>query len=424
MVKKFLALLLICSTCARAETIRTDVLVIGGTVSGATAAIQSARSKVKTLLISPGKLLEQDFIPAASYTITTNKNLPTGIWGEFCDKTINFYNSTTGYQAQKDVTLKFDGSTGIDILLRIADTVKNLTIKTGMPFTSIKKDGSGWEVTSVKGDITTIIDAKIIVDATEKGDVVVKAGVSLPPMLDRSRTGAGQLYRTSVAVSDVLTEGFVPMRDLIVRNTDNLLVTEAVLPLSRDAQYLSLQMAVGQGAGAMAAYCAFFKTSTKNLKVRLVQQELLDYKAWLMPFTDIKPNERYVRAVQQIGATGMLKGEVKNNELYFMPEKTVLTGEIKPVLTEIYSRAFLWFNKEKPGEKFTEGNLLSLISEMTLSDPNTLQTTMRRDWKQKYHFTSEFDLARPVTRLEFAALVNQFLNPFARTVDMAGNIVN
>jgi hypothetical protein len=424
MLKKFLALLLICSTCARAETIKTDVLVIGGTVSGTTAAIQSARSKVKTLLISSGKLLEQGFVPAANYTITTNKNLPTGVWGEFCDKTINFYNSTTGYQAPPNAALKFDGSTGIDILLRIADTVKNLTIKTDMPFTSIKKDGSGWEVTSVKGDITTIIDAKIIVDATEKGEVVVKAGVSLPPMLDRSITDAGQLYRTSVAVSDVLTEGFVAMRNLIVRNTDNLLVTEAVLPLDRDAQYLPLQMAVGQGAGAMAAYCAFFKTSTKNLKVRVVQQELLDYKAWLMPFTDIKPNEHYIRAVQQIGATGMLKGEVKNNELYFMPEKTVFTGEIKPVLTEIYTRAFLWFNKEKPGEKFTEGNLLSLISEMTLSDPKTLQTTMQRDWKQKYHFTSDFDLSRPVTRLEFAALVNQFLNPFARTVDMAGNIVN
>src|ERR1700748_2553966 len=149
MVKKFLALLLICSTCARAETIKTDVLVIGGSVSGATAAIQCARSKVKTLLITqPGQWLEHALPSSASYTITTNKNLPTGIWGEFCDKTINFYNSTTGYQSQPNVTLKFDGAAGADILLRIADTVKNLTIKSGAPFTSIKKDGTGWEVTS------------------------------------------------------------------------------------------------------------------------------------------------------------------------------------------------------------------------------------------------------------------------------------
>jgi len=424
MIKKLLALILICTTCAHAETIKTDVLVIGGTVSGATAAIQSARSKLKTLLITPGQWLERSMPSTANFTITTNKNLPTGIWGEFCSKTINFYSNTTGYQSQPNVTLKFDGTTGADILLRIADTIKGLTIKTGMPFTSIKKDGTGWEITSIKGDNTTIIDAKVVIDASEKGEVVAKAGASLPPMLDRSKTDAGLLYRTSVAVSDVMKDGFVPIRDLVIRNADNLLVTDALLPENHDEQYLPLQMAIGQATGAMAAYCAFFKTTTKNLKVRIVQQELLDYKVYLMPFVDVKPTDRYIRAIQQVAATGMLKGEMKNGELYFMPEKVVSTEDVKPFLTEIYSRAFLWFNREKPGEKFTQGNLLSLISEMTLTDPGTLRTTMQRDWKQKYLFTSDFDLTRPVTRLEFAALVNQFLNPFGRTVDMAGNIVN
>lgn len=424
MVKKLLALLLICTACAHAETIKTDVLVIGGSVSGATAAIQSARSKLKTLLITPGQWLEHSMPSSASYAITTNKNLPTGIWGEFCGKTINFYSNTTGYQSQPNVTLKFDGTTGADVLLRIADTVKGLTIKTGMPFTSIKKDRTGWEVTSVKGDNTTIIEAKVVIDATEKGEVVTKVGASLPPMLDRSKTDVGLLYRTSVAVGDIMKDGFVTMRSLLVRNADNLLVTEALLPANHDEQYLPLQMAVGQATGAIAAYCAFFKTTTKNLKVRIVQQELLDYKAYLMPFVDVKPTDRYIRAIQQVGATGMLKGEMKNGELYFMPEKAVSTEEIKSFLTEIYSRAFLWFNKEKPGDKFTQGNLLSLISEMTLTDPNTLRITMQRDWKQKYHFTSDFDSVRPVTRLEFAALVNQFLNPFGRTIDMVGNIVN
>ena len=424
MVKKLLALLLICSTCAHAETIKTDVLVIGGTVSAATAAIQSARSKLKTLLITPGQWLEHAMPASGSYAIITNKNLPTGIWGEFASKTINFYSNTTGYQSQPNVTLKFDGATGSDILLRIADTVKDLTIKSSMPFTSIKKDGTGWEITSVKGDNTTVIDAKVVIDATEKGEVVTKVGASLPLLLEHAQTDAGLLYRTSVAISGILPGGFVPMRDLVVRNVDNLLVTDAILPAKHDEQYLPLQMALGQAAGAMAAYCAFFKTTTKNLKVRIVQQELLDYKAYLMPFVDVKSTDRYIRAVQQVAVTGMLRGEEKNNQLYFMPEKVVLTEEIKPFLSEIYSRAFLWFNKEKPGEKFTQGNLLSLISEMTLSDLNTLRNDIQHDWKQKYHFVSDFDPARPVTRLEFAALVNQFLNPFGRTVDMAGDIVN
>jgi len=31
---------------------------------------------------------------------------------------------------------------------------------------------------------------------------------------------------------------------------------------------------------------------------------------------------------------------------------------------------------------------------------------------------------RPITRREFAILANQYLNPFARTVDLGGKIMN
>jgi hypothetical protein len=119
----------------------------------------------------------------------------------------------------------------------------------------------------------------------------------------------------------------------------------------------------------------------------------------------------------------MLKRIFKRFDMVFMPDTTVTTAEIKPVLTEIYSRAFIWFDKEKPGEKFTVANTLSLISEFTLTDAKTLQATLQKDWQSKYGFTN-FDTARPITRLEFAVLVNQYLNPFARKIDLEGNIVN
>jgi hypothetical protein len=424
MVKRLLVLLLFSSSFTTAETIKTDVLVIGGSVSGATAAIQSARSKVKTMLIMPGGWLVTGMPAGSSYTITANRNLPTGIWGEFREKVTSFYKNTTGYDAGDQVTLKLEASTGADILKDIADTVKDLTIKLNTPVTTIKKDGIGWDVGITINGISTIIYAKVVVDATEKGEIVTKAGATLLPVLSRNQTSGGELYRTAIATSDMLPDGYIPMRDVVVRNADNLLVTEEILPVNDNIQYLPAQMALGQGVGTVAAYIAFFKTTSKNLKVRIIQQELLDFKGYLLPFTDVKRDDKYIRAVQQIGATGLLKGAQKGNELLFMPDAIVATDEVKPVLTEIYSRAFLWFNKEKPGGKFTEGNLLSLISEMTLSEPKTLQITMQRDWKAKYQFNSDFDLSRPVTRLEFAVLINQFLNPFARTIDMAGNIVN
>jgi hypothetical protein len=114
-----------------------------------------------------------------------------------------------------------------------------------------------------------------------------------------------------------------------------------------------------------------------------------------------------------------------NNALVlFMPDSVVATAEVEPFFKELYSRAFLWFNKEKPADKFTVGNLLSFISEITLAEPKALQTDMQKAWKTQYKFTSPFDTNRPVTRREFAILANKFLNPFARTVSLSGRMVN
>jgi ribulose 1,5-bisphosphate synthetase/thiazole synthase len=407
-----------------AETIKTDVLVIGSSASGVSAAIQCARSKVKTILLSQGEWLATGMPAGKTYLIKANLNLPTGIWGEFQNKVIDFYKNTTGYEAPGHVTLKFESALGAGILKRMADTVKNLTIKINTPFTAIKKNGTGWDVSITVNGNTDIINAKVVIDATEKGEVVHKAGATLSRKYEFAGVDGIKLYRTSIATSSVLPMGYIPMRDLILRDADNLLITDQLLQAEEDMQYLPLQMALGQGAGTIAAYTAFFKTTTNKLNVRLIQQELLDFKAYLLPFVDMKRDDRYIRAVQQIGATGILIGEPVSGGLLFKPNAMVTTEEIKPVLTEIYSRAFLWFNKEKPDTQFTVGNLLSLISELTLSDPQTLQTTMRSDWNKKYHFNSAFDFNRPVTRLEFAVLVNQFLNPFARTVDINGEVVN
>jgi hypothetical protein len=187
-------------------------------------------------------------------------------------------------------------------------------------------------------------------------------------------------------------------------------------------------MTLGQGMGATAAFCAFFKTTTKRLRVRMVQGEILDYKGYLVPLTDIPQKDSHWRAIQQVCATGLLKGIQKTNgnaiEIHFEPDDLVSTEEVKPFLLEIYTRAFLWFNKDKPGDKFTLGNLLSLISDYTLTDPKTLQLYLLKAWTTQFKLTGTFDLDRPVTRREFAVLTNRYLNPFAKTVDLSGRVVN
>jgi hypothetical protein len=445
MIKKLLLVLLLlkCSF-TYAQTIKTDILVIGGGPSGTAAAIQGARSKIKTLLIEQDPQLCPSLTSASMLTIVPGKDLPSGIWGEFRKRVIAFYKTTPGYDTTYNAPLRFEPFTGAAILKKITDTVKNLSVKLNAPVTSIKKDGDGWQATISQDGKAQLIKAKIIIDATKDGIATQKFNPDFKAFDFFSGNDGSTAYRTSIATGN----GFagergdsihpkknypqspaycIPLGAIVAKGVDNLLITAKLIP-EDDIQYLPNYLTLGQGAGTAAAFCAFFKTTTKNLNVRAVQGELLDFKGYLVPFADIKQSDPYFRSIQQIGATGLLKGIQKGTgntlQVLFMPDSAVHTTEIEPVLNDVYSRTFLWFNREKPAEKFTVGNLLSLISEITLTDPKTLQISMTKTWKTQYRFTSDFDMNRSVTRREFAVLVNKFLNPFARTVDMAGRLVN
>jgi len=442
MIKK-LVVLFFFSNCSflYAQTIKTDVLVIGSNASAFAAAIQSARSKVKTVLSDYDGAGEKK--TGGLLSINADRDNPSGIWAEFRKQVRAVYEKTPGYDTAFNAPLALHRDTGAAILKRIADTVKNLTI-VNEPFNSIKKDGDRWEVNLLQNGKTQTIKARIIIDATENGNIVLKAGVKFARGQDNIKNGIANLYRTSIACGEFLpgqqntpglTTGYpprpawcMPMQSVLLPGAGNLLVIAKALPAGGDIQFLPLQLKTGQGAGAIAAYCAFFKTTTNNLRVRIIQGELLDFKSYLLPFSDITSDDRDWRAIQQVCAAGLLKGaqQIKGNDVRFVfkPDSTVNTAEVQPGLKEIYTRAFLWFNKEKPGEKFTVGNLLSFISDYTLTEPDVLRFRAQRDWKTLYAFKNNFDLNRAVTRREFAVLTNKFLNPFARTVDLQGRLVN
>ncbi len=262
---------------------------------------------------------------------------------------------------------------------------------------------------------------------------------------------SSKLYRTSIGIGDafpsqhLLQAGTapetsygafpaysVPAGAAMVKDFDNFLVAEKALSVTHlvnaSTMYPSVQMTIGQGIGSIAAYCAFFKTSTKNLKLRVIQNEILSYHGFLMPFFDVKQTDPQFIAIQKIGVTGLLQGVQKPNgstaQVLFLPDSAVRTAEIKPVLSEIYTRSFLWFNKNKPAEYFTVGNMLSFIEELNLRDAKTFRLQIQNDWKTKLHLKTDFALARPITRREFAALADSYLKPFDRSVDLTGKLIN
>ena len=599
MTRKLLTpLFLLAFSFAHAETIKTDVLVIGGGSAGVAAAIQSARSNVKTLLIEPGPWLGGSMTVGGMCVIAGNRDLPSGIWGEFRRRITDFYRPRLGYDTSSNSILRFEPYTGAEILKKMTDTVKNLTVKLKTNWMGVKKDGTGWIVEIKVNGETVKVEAKVLVDGTETGEVAQRAGalflnektnvlgrasadvgditwiailkdfgknadktidkpegydpalynyfkgkdirqilkslqipndkylinwpegnirqaganpqsqdevyrkaklrtlglvyylqtklgyknlgldnqfgtadhLALKPFIKDSRRVNGlvrmvpddilkpyaresKLYRTSIGVGETLYDNSfalsyaanptgvtveyhssysIPLGSIVVANLDNLLVTEKAISVTNlvnvSTMYPSVQMTLGQGVGATAAFFAFFKTSTKHLSVRKIQGEILDHKGYVVPFTDIAQKDPHFRAIQQVCATGLLKGIESVNgtmvELHFEPEDTVKTSEVKPVLDEFYTRSFLWFNKEKPGERFTLGNLLSFISDYTLTDPKILETAIRKNWKTYFKLPGDLDVNRTANRLEFAMLANYYLNPFGKTVDLTGRVVN
>ncbi|RYZ34900.1 MAG: FAD-dependent oxidoreductase, partial [Sphingobacteriales bacterium] len=177
MIRKLLSLLIFftCSI-ACAETIKTDVLVVGGGASGVAAAIQSARSNVKTLLIEQSPWLGGSMTAGGMCILDANRNLPSGIYEEFRSRINTFYKSRLGYDTTKHAVLTFEPGVGASVLKKWTDTVKQLTVKMGVSVATVKKDGTGWEVTVNTGDRTDVIKAKVLVDATELGDIGAKAG--------------------------------------------------------------------------------------------------------------------------------------------------------------------------------------------------------------------------------------------------------
>ncbi len=608
MLKKLLTGLLCLSlSYTHAETIKTDVLVIGGSASGTAAALQCARSKVKTILVESGSWLGGEMTSGGMCVLDGNRNLPSGIWGEFRKHIRDFYKKTPGFDTTVNAVLRFEPYTGAAILRKMTDTVKNLTLKMNTPWMAVKKNGTGWEVTITEHGKTNTIKTQVLIDATGTGDVAAKAGAQfstgfdsrkdtgeqlapeeaipviqditwcavlkdygagtdhtiakpvgydpaqydclkgkdllkmvlggrlpnnkfmikwsecansykatpellspenreqyykeirlrvlgliyylqtagnlknfaptdefgtadgLPPIpyMREYRRAKGQirmvlddvlspynrsskLYRTSIAVGDAspgqhyvdkrgpqtpyppFPAYSIPLGTVVLKDLPNLLVTEKALStthlVNASTFYPSVQMVLGQGAGTVAAFCAFYKTTTQHLNVRAIQGEVLDFKGYLMPFSDVSLADPNFRAIQQVSATGMLHGipqvNGKTAAILFKPDTTVSTAEVEPVIKEIYTRAFLWFNKVKPGEQFTLGNLLSFISEITLSEPKPLQAKIEKDWQATYKFKEPFDVNHPLTRREFAVLTNKYLNPFARTVDLSGKLIN
>lgn len=415
MVKYFFSLIILIaiSFSLPAQTVKTGVLVVGNTAGSISAAIQSARSGAKTLLLTQTPAINIEF---TAEDIT------------YLEKIRNHYklkNNKSNFSKDKTSEPKMTVDQYSRLIKSTIDTTKNLMVTMNTGINKIEKDGKGWEIRLKNGQK---VKAEVIVDATENLSVSsilrIDANKTILTVVPASPFDT-KLYRSTVATGYLGENNHsvspIPLGALIPAGVENFIIVPKSSNLVKPAK-----MSAGQAAGTIASYCAFFKTTTKNINVRAVQTELLIFDSVLIPFSDIKVNDPNFQAFQRMGVSGLLKPafvkEGEHNVIKFDTAGTISAMQLRAPMREFYSRSQIWFADNKK-DIMTIDDAISLFM-FTATRGDELKKEIEDGWKESFKFNSNFDLKRQITRKEFAILADRYLQPFNVRVDFTGNLLS
>jgi hypothetical protein len=261
------------------------------------------------------------------------------------------------------------------------------------------------------------------------------------------------LYRTGIAVGDYPVDhhhrenpnapqhlGFypvpsynVPMGALIPPQHEGIIIAEKGISVSNvvngTTRLQPCVMLIGQAAGTLAALAVQKRKPAMQVRVREVQAQLLNDGAYIMPYFDVKPANPYFKAIQRIGATGILKGKGEPfqwaNRTWFYPDSLVdaasLERDIAPFIKS--SRSYSGHLKIADAlELIGAAGFTKADRRYKRSNLAALTTQVQSGW-MKWGLNN-FDTQRPITRAEFAVLLDEVLVPFStRQVTIEGQLI-
>ncbi len=418
MVNKFLLGCLCFFALPAMAQLKTDVVIFGGSASGTAAAIQTARSGVKAILIEPNDYLISNIAPSMDI-----KAFNTGIWAEWKRK----------HEASKNKDPRL-------VIKSIADTVKRLTVYMKTPVLKITKKGKGFEVTAnINGQVIEI-KTKVLIDGTDnpENSPLAKAKiinfnnngkikgmvVYSPAQQQKPYEQLQKLIQTAVAAgyaADTTKLHFIPVGALLPQGVDNVIVVSPQFSSSGfstdDLQNTALRVSIGQASGGLAAYGPFFETTPAKANLRIIQGEVFNFKGQILPLTDVNKTDASFQLIQKVIASSLLKIDMQNGKFY--PDSSVKAAEINKVMAQLFPRSRIWFIEEKVNE-LTIANTISLISFISAKEVTPLSKELQQRWKSKYQFTSPFKPDAKISRKEFAVIMQEYLSVFSVTVDFNG----
>ena len=168
---------------------QVDIIIIGGGAGGTSAGIQASRMGAHVQIVEATPWLGGMLTSAGVSAIDGNHDMPSGIWGEFRQKLRDHYGGAKALATGWVSHTLFEPSIGNKILQEMAD-IPNLAIAFNTIYTDIKKDGAGWKVSYIQEGKNYTIKAKILIDATEIGELLPLVGADFRLGMDsKSDTG-------------------------------------------------------------------------------------------------------------------------------------------------------------------------------------------------------------------------------------------
>lgn len=157
---------------------QTDVIIIGGGASGTTAAVQAARLGVKVVVLEETVWLGGMLSSAGVSAIDGNHRLPSGLWGEFRQHLYDYYGGPGAVETGWVSNTLFEPSVGNQILKKMVAAEKNIQVYYETIWRNIQRIGKEWRVEVYpKNGRKFTLEGKVLIDATELGDVMATLNV-------------------------------------------------------------------------------------------------------------------------------------------------------------------------------------------------------------------------------------------------------
>ncbi|HBT93900.1 MAG TPA: FAD-dependent oxidoreductase [Chitinophagaceae bacterium] len=214
----------------------------------------------------------------------------------------------------------------------------------------------------------------------------------------------------------------IPLGALIPKDASNFIVAEKSISVSNivngTTRLQPCVMQIGQASGLLAALSIKNRVDPKNISVRQVQQALLDANGYIMPYKDVTQKDRYFKAIQKIGATGLLRGVGVPtgwaNATYFNPNDKVKLDEFSIA----WNKKFI-AHSFKSDNDLTISDALFVAAKLSITSVEKIKNSFELKWKSIG--LQNFNMQRSILRYELAAILDQYnvFNIF--DVDIYGN---